>query len=123
MPDGRTTATQRLLDRVGKGGAVAPGLWPLEVANVLLAAERRGEIAAGGRARALRYIAALPIAIDAETAAHAWSATFALAEHHGLSAYDAAYLELAQRRALPLASLDEDLRAAARTAGVELLGR
>ena len=63
----------------------------------------------------------LPIVLDDETAAQAWSATIQLAERHRLTVYDAAYLELAQRRGLPLASLDQELRTAAEVAGVALV--
>ena len=64
----------------------------------------------------------LPIEIDPETDLHAWTVTTKLAERFRLTVYDAAYLELAQRRRLPLATLDEALHAAARACGVELLG-
>lgn len=64
----------------------------------------------------------LDIAVDSETTVHAWSATLALAERHRLTLYDAAYLELAQRSRLPLATLDRQLREAGVAAGVPLLG-
>ncbi len=67
-------------------------------------------------------LAALPIHIDPDTAAQAFSRTLSLAETQGLTLYDASYLELALRLALPLASLDKKLRQAAEASGVELLG-
>jgi predicted nucleic acid-binding protein len=103
-------------------GAVVPAHWPLEVANALLVAMRRARIDAGFRDAALRDLAALPIALDPETSSRAWHDTLRLADAHRLTAYDAAYLELAHRRALPLATLDAELRAAARAFGVTLLG-
>jgi len=68
------------------------------------------------------FLAALPIAVDEETKAHAFTDTMQLARTHDLSAYDAAYLELAMRRGLPLATLDDKLKAAAHAVGVTLYG-
>jgi len=114
-------AALAVLDRVGEAGAVVPSLWRYEVANGLLVAERRGRIDAGYRARSLGRLAVLPIACDEESDRRCWDATVALAEARGLTAYDAAYLELAQRRLLPLATLDAALAGAARDAGVVAL--
>jgi predicted nucleic acid-binding protein len=100
--------------------AVAPSLWPLEVANALLVGERRKRIAEAKIIQWLNVLGTLPIDIDGETAAHAWGDTIALARGHKLSAYDAAYLELAIRRRLPLATLDGPLKAAAKAVGVLL---
>ncbi|WP_372616902.1 type II toxin-antitoxin system VapC family toxin [Falsiroseomonas sp.] len=110
-----------LLDRVAEAGAVAPGLWPLEAQNGLLMAERRQRVDAAQRAELARLLRELPIALDAETAEQAWTDTIRLAERFGLSVYDASYLELAQRRRLPLATTDRALRSAAAAAGVPLL--
>jgi predicted nucleic acid-binding protein len=120
--DERTTATIALLERVAESGALAPGLWPLEAMNGLLVAERRGRLDPGRRHRLAGFLRALPISLDDETASQAWSATIGLAERFALSAYDAAYLELAERHRLPLASLDGDLRAAATALGLPVLG-
>jgi predicted nucleic acid-binding protein len=120
--DERTAATTGVLERLTESGAFAPMLWPLEALNGLLAAERRGRLDAPRRRRLTNFLRALPIAIDAETGSQAWSATARLAERFALTAYDAAYLELAHRHRLPLASLDRDLRAAARQLGIALLG-
>ncbi len=103
-------------------GALAPSLWPLEVANALLVAARRRRIAPAYVEISLRELAKLDVAIDPETAAHAWNSTPALALTHGLTVYDAAYLELAHRRQMPLASLDQKLRAAASQLRLPLLG-
>lgn len=123
LPGEASDATEALLDEVAADGAAAPGLWPLETANVLLQAERARRITRGERQRSLAALAALPVRIDAETAAQAFGPTAALAEAQGLTLYDASYLELALRLALPLASLDRKLRQAARASGVELLGK
>lgn len=101
--------------------AVAPALWPLEVANALLMGERRKRATEADTSRWTSMLAGLPIRVDDDTNAHAWTATLGLARRHHLSAYDAAYLELAIRRNLPLATLDEQLKAAANAAGVKLL--
>jgi predicted nucleic acid-binding protein len=119
--DEQTPPIMALLDRVAESGAVAPLLWPLEAQNGLLSAERRRRLDAARRAEMARLLRALPIALDHETAAQAWTDTAALAARHGLSVYDAAYLELALRRGLPLATTDGALRAAATAAGVALL--
>jgi predicted nucleic acid-binding protein len=120
--DEQTPALLALLQRVTESGAFAPGLWPLEAANALLVAERRGRLERDRRRRLCGFLSALPIALDGETATQAWTTTIGLAERFGLSAYDAAYLELAERLDLPLASLDGDLRRAANALGLVLLG-
>ena len=119
--DEQTDASQALLDRVVETGAAAPQLWPLEALNGLLSAERRGRLAAGVRHRLAGLLSDLPITIDDETAGRVWVATAQLAERHRLTAYDAAYLELAVRLGLPLATADQALMDAARDEGVKLL--
>ncbi|HMD62769.1 MAG TPA: type II toxin-antitoxin system VapC family toxin [Stellaceae bacterium] len=84
--------------------------------------ERRGRLDAPRRRRPAGSLHALPIKLDAETASQAWTATARSAERFGLSVYDAAYLELAQRHQLRLATLDRDLRSAATALGVTVLG-
>jgi predicted nucleic acid-binding protein len=106
---------------VAASGAIAPLHWPLEVANALLMAQRRQRISADFRDAALRDLAALPISLDGETSARAWDETLRLAEAYGLTTYDAAYLELAQRLTLPLATLDAELCVAANALRVSLL--
>ena len=117
-----TEAISEVLDRLIDRGAWVPALWRLEVANVLEMNVRRGRHPAAFRDAALADLAALPIAIDAETDRQAWGATLRLAARHRLTLYDAAYLELAQRRGLPLATLDRELRVAGTAEGVILLG-
>jgi predicted nucleic acid-binding protein len=109
-----------ILDQLPDLQAYVPTLWPLEVANTLIVGERRRRTTPADAARFLAILGTFPIAIDAETASRAWVDTIHLARAHHLSAYDAAYLELAIRRGLPLATLDGRLKAAATTVGVTL---
>jgi predicted nucleic acid-binding protein len=120
--DETTDPIRRLFDAVGDEGAVVPALWRLEIANSLTVAVRRGRIEANFRRAALTDLALLDIAIDDQTDVHAWGETLRLADLFQLTAYDAAYLELAQRRNLPLATLDGELRAAAKSLGLRLMG-
>lgn len=101
--------------------AAVPSLWHLELANVLAGALRRGRIDQAGVEAFLGLLGAYAIHVDARTSERAWSKTLDLAVQHGLSTYDAAYLELALRLDLPLATLDADLVRAATAAGVPLL--
>jgi predicted nucleic acid-binding protein len=119
--DEQTSGIMALLDRVATDGAVAPGLFPIEALNGLLSAERRGRIDSGVRRRLAGFLRDLPIAIDDETAGRLWNETAVLAQAHGLSAYDATYLELAVRIGLPLATSDLALIAAAGAEGVPVL--
>ena len=120
--DETTNPIRRLFDAVGDEGAVVPALWRLEIANSLTVAVRRGRIDANFRRAALTDLALLDIAIDDQTEVHAWGETLHLADIFQLTVYDAAYLELAQRRNLALATLDGELRAAATSLGLGLMG-
>jgi predicted nucleic acid-binding protein len=117
-----TVAVQRVMDLVVGSTAYVPAIWRLEVANSLQTGIRRGRIDAVFRDASLADLALMDIATDTETDTYAWNTTLRLAERFKLTVYDAAYLELAQRRSLPLASLDHDLRAAAASLGITLLG-
>jgi len=112
----------RVLQLVTSTGAWVPCLWRLEVANILEMGVRRGRHDMAFRDATLADLALLPISIDQDTEAHAWGATLRLAEQHRLTVYDAAYLELAKRRGLALATLDAELRSAAKAEQVALLG-
>jgi len=118
LPGERSAATEALLDQAATAGALVPGLWRLEVGNVLLIAERKGRITRAHRLTALAALRHLPIHTDPHTGEHAWSGTMELAADHALTLYDAAYLELAVRTGLPLATLDQALAQAARTVGI-----
>lgn len=117
-----TPAVLEVFKQVVAGGAWVTALWRLEVANVLEMGVRRGRTDAAFRNAALRDLALLPIRTDPETDAHAWGETLRIAEKHKLTIYDATYLELAKRQALPLATLDMELRAAAKSEKLQLLG-
>lgn len=116
--DEASPESDALFEQVRDQGAVVPGLWHLEVANVLLQAERRGRIAPGDVTMRLELIAELPITTDNETTARAWREILALARAEGLTTYDATYLELAIRRGLPLQTKDVALITAAERSGV-----
>jgi predicted nucleic acid-binding protein len=120
--DERTPAADALLDRVANQGATVPGLWRLEIANGLRTAIRRKRIDEGYRNRAIAQLARLPITVDPDTDRYAWTTILQLADRFALTPYDAAYVELAQRLVLPLATLDGPLRAAATALGIGLLG-
>jgi predicted nucleic acid-binding protein len=107
-------------DGMDQSQAVVPTLWPLEVANTVVMGERRKRSTPAQAATWLGFLGALPIVVDGETSTRAWGDTLSLARAHNLSAYDAAYLELAMRRGLPLATLDDKLKAAAAAVGVSL---
>lgn len=117
--DETSPATEAVLDRLTEDDAVVPGLWNLEVANVMLVAERRGRMTESQSARFVGLLGQLPIWVD--DAPVDVNGVLALARRHTLSAYGAAYLALAERQGAPLATADAQLAAAARTAGVVLL--
>jgi predicted nucleic acid-binding protein len=113
-----TPETDAWLDALAAGGkAWVPALWHLELGNVLLGAQRKGRIDKAGIEQFLSTLDVYDIEVDPATMTVAWSKTLALAESFGLTVYDAAYLELALRRGLPLATLDAGLRRAMQKAG------
>lgn len=120
--DELTPAIRRLSQSISETGAWAPSIWRLEVANSLFFSIRRGRIDTAFRDRAIVDLIRLGISIDAATDEHAWTATLTLSDRFKLTMYDACYLELAQRRNLPLATLDRDLRKAAKALDISLLG-
>jgi predicted nucleic acid-binding protein len=122
FPDETTAEVQRVFERIDAVGCVVPQIWRLEIANGLTVAVRRGRISAVFRAQAIRVLELTPITIDPETNTHAWAGTLQLADRFQLTPYDASYLEAAHRLALPLATLDRGLRAAAASLGVTTLG-
>lgn len=121
--DEKTPVTDALLFRLTREGGYAPSLWPLEVLNVLLISQRRGRISWDERRERISLLRSLPVILDKKTIALTWTTTNLLAERYKLTLYDATYLELAQRLGLPLATLDLELRNAAKDLGVPLLGR
>ncbi len=120
--EAQAAAAREVLRQVVEHAAVVPAHWRLEVGNALLAGERRGRVLPGQVEAVMRQLAALPFETDAETNSRAWGAAAALARRYALTLYDAAYLELAIRRALPLASFDAALVRAAAALRVEVPG-
>jgi predicted nucleic acid-binding protein len=119
--DEATKFTEGVLDLFSTGAeALVPSIWPLEIANALLVAERRKRIALAQVAALLQRIAGLPISIMPVDAARAFEQILSVARQQELSEYDASYLELALRQGLPLATLDVALRRSARATGVPL---
>jgi predicted nucleic acid-binding protein len=118
--DETTETVRQIFHTVAEDGAVVPSLWQLEVANSLTMAVRKRRIALDFRAAALADLALLDITTDQQTDSQAWTETLKIADLFRLTVYDAAYLELARRRNLPLATLDQELRTAATGFAVKL---
>ena len=119
--DERTEVTAELLERVQTDLAAVPIIWHLEIANVLALAERRGRITSAESAELIALLETLEIAVDEETPSRAFGRVLDLARSERLTAYDAAYLDLAMRLGAPLASKDRDLCNAAERVGVKVL--
>lgn len=117
LEDEASDVADAVLDALRDDEAAVPCIWPLEVANVLLVAERHGRLSEAQGARFLELVRALPIQVDHSVTMVEVSAT---AQRHGLTAYDASYLVLAERLGGPLATVDERLALAATRAGVRL---
>ena len=120
--DETTTAVDEIMLRAAREGAVVPSIWRLEVANGLRSGIRRGRLTTAQRNDLLASFREIMIETDTETDRLAWTTTLNLADRHGLTPYDASYLDLSRRRGLPLASLDRALRAAAEAEDIPLLG-
>ncbi len=119
--DEASPATEALFDRASREGAIVPDLWYVELANVLVGAERRGRLTSEKVALFVRTIDALRLQLDPLTSARAFDEIRSLALAERLTTYDATYLDLAMRRGLPLATLDADLVRAASRRGVTIL--
>jgi len=120
-PAQSTAQTDAMLEALADGATLeVPALWPLEVANALLVLERRRKLRANEREAALGWLRGLRVRVDHDAASIAFTRLSELAVTHDLSVYDAAYLELAQRRKLRLGCKDASLRQAALAAGVAL---
>ena len=116
--DELTEATAQLREQLRTSVAAVPLLWFIEIANVLALAERRGRITVAESAQLIGLFETLDIEVDGETASLAFTRILDLAREQRLTAYDAAYLELAMRLGVPLASKDRDLCDAAERVGV-----
>lgn len=118
--DEATESTDAVLERVAAEGVLVPVLWYFEIANVLVMAERRSRITPADAARLHSLLRGLPVAAEAGTPSTA--ALAAVARDYGLTAYDAAYLELAMRHGIELATRDTALVKAAGQVGVVVIG-
>ncbi|HVA46216.1 MAG TPA: type II toxin-antitoxin system VapC family toxin [Pirellulales bacterium] len=121
--DEATEETTKLLNRLETETGLVPAWWFLEVTNVIALAERKGRVAPHESQQFIDDISQLDIELDTESPLRSFSHILPLCRTHRLTSYDAMYLDLAVRRHLPLATLDEPLRKAAKKAGVKLLGR
>jgi len=110
-----------VLDRLTAAEAMVPSIWSLEVANVLLVGQRRKRLTEADSMRFVEILGELPIIVDQETSDRALGEILTVGREQGLSSYDAAYLELAMREGIELATRDKTLRKAARRCGVKLL--
>jgi predicted nucleic acid-binding protein len=120
--DENTHFTEGILDLLSSGTeALAPAIWPFEVANALLVAERRKRITVAQVTALLRRIAVLPISVEPIEAGRAFEQILLVARQQNLTEYDSAYLELAMRTGLPLATLDGKVKEAARLVDVKLV--
>jgi predicted nucleic acid-binding protein len=122
LKDEATLETDKILDSLGRGArAFVPALWRWEIANALLNVERRKRATNMEVGRHLTLLQTFPIEVDEAAVDQAWTATQSLAQQYRLTSYDAAHLELAIRRGLPLATLDDALEVAARAENLAVL--
>ena len=120
--DERTPAVMALLERTVEEAVVVPAHWLAEVANGALAGERRGRATVAQTRGLVERIGTMIVESDSLSGEEIFERILPLARAHRLTVYDAIYLELAERRGLPLATRDSDLAAAAQSVGVELYG-
>ncbi len=121
LVDENNSTANAILAIMPDAEAFVPGIWSLEIANVLLVAERRNRMTQDQSEEAITLLQSLLIQVDTATDANALGATLTLGRQEGLAAYDAAYLELALRLGLPLATIDQRLALAATRCGVDLV--
>lgn len=112
--------TEAVLDSLAAGEAFVPAFWPLEVGNVLRVAERKSRLSEASVVRLLDLLNSLPITVEQETPERMLKEILSVARQHGLSTYDASYLDLAMRRGLPISTQDTSLRKAAKRCRVAL---
>ncbi|MBW1910892.1 MAG: type II toxin-antitoxin system VapC family toxin [Deltaproteobacteria bacterium] len=110
-----------VLDRLTESAAVVPSIWPLEVVNVLLVAERQKRLSESDSIRFITLLSQLPIIVEYERPEKMMRELLALARAYNLSSYDASYLDLAMRKGFPIATLDNKLIEAARRIDVQIL--
>ena len=110
-----------VLDLLEEATAFAPSIWPLEVGNVLLVAERRNRLRESDSMRFVTLPSELPIIVEQEPPERMIHEILALAREHKLSSYDASYLDLAMRKGLSIATIDKKLIAAAKRSRVPIV--
>jgi predicted nucleic acid-binding protein len=122
FPDEKTPYSESVLTLLETDTeAVVPSLWLLEIVNALIVAERRKRITHEQAQEFLNNLDSLGVTVEPTDSSLVFNDVYELARQHTLTAYDAAYLELAIRKGLPLASLDEPLKKAALASGVKLI--
>lgn len=121
LKDESSAYADEVAGRVTSEGALVPSIWALEVGNALVSAERQGRLTDLDRRRLTEVLAALPVEVEPTSLRQALGPIADFASRHRLSSYDAAYLELAHRLGLPLATRDERLGSAASAAGVQVI--
>lgn len=120
--DQTTPFTDAVLDLLARGIQVSvPAVWPLEVANALLSAERRQRVTVAQVTSFLSRMSGFAISVEPAEVRRAFGQVLSVARQQRLTEYDAAYLELALREALPLATLDDSLRRAAQSVGIKMV--
>lgn len=119
--DEATPHTEKILDHLQTGEALVPTLWSYEVGNVLVMAERRKRITEAQGRRFAELLGSLPIHTADSHIPELWGGAVIAARTHKLSVYDGAYLDLAMREGVSLATLDKALKAAAKKCGVDTL--
>lgn len=118
--DERTSASQKLLERVILSGALVPNLWHLEICNSLLIGEIKGRITIESIIEQFKNFDDMPIEVDFQTSSAAWGSIARIARIHKLTSYDAAYVELAQRYSIELATRDKAMIKAATSLQIPL---
>jgi predicted nucleic acid-binding protein len=113
--------TDSIQDRLLNSTAFVPGIWPLEVANTLLVAERKKRLNRNDSNRFIALISALPIVIESAPPFQIFHNTLPLARTHQLSSYDASYLELAIHKKLPIATLDKAMIRTAKSIKISIV--
>jgi len=120
--DEETTVTRQLFSQMQENAVLVPSLWFIEMTNILSNGERKGRTTAAEVETFITVLSSFDIEIDSDGPNRAFSQVLPLCRAHQLTSYDAVYLELALRRHLPLATLDDQLRKAAKKLDVKLLG-
>jgi len=118
--DETTPYTEAVLETLSQGKAMVPSVWPLEIGNAMVVAERRGRLKEADTVRFLALLRQLPIAVECESVERVFSDVVRLAREQRISVYDASYLDLAMRLGVPLATQDEELQRAAARCGVNI---